>query len=431
MFKRSQEFYSNEYNIIIIENRNGGGYSELCIPFTQYIRPKVLNTLLSSHKATELNYEYFIKGDENLNYDTCIPYSNKNELYRNKLDIYKEGDKEITHNRTKEYELYSIYSKKLMEEKRREYLATNKTKKRTEIIVFTDGYSFSCTSVFIKGLQVYGSAIIVGYNSKPNISKIDFDASQSNSAIETFDDSEYIKNLKNLGFDVQITYTEQFDPNDKSETKIPMEFRIYPVDIISNISTKYDDDYLERFINEAKFIFERYNEENKCNSDNALLYYETSECDSKINIEHGHGGYLCGSDGYWNKSNCIVAYCDVGYILNNEKTKCIEDPCEKIILNNIILNCEKEIEYEIEPNKAYIFKLDENNGNCSYTFYSELDNFFFAYNDLKVLKPVKNGSEFTGNKNIYTNFYLNTTENIKITIKAKNEDEDEYEDEKE
>jgi len=96
-------------------------------------------------------------------------------------------------------------------------------------------------------------------------------------------------------------------------------------------------------------------------------------------------------------------------------------------LNNIILNCEKEIEYEIEPNKAYIFKLDENNGNCSYTFYSELDNFFFAYNDLKVLKPIKNGSEFTGNKNIYTNFYLNTTENIKITIKAKNEDEDEDE----
>ena len=152
MFKCLQEFYSNEYNIIIIEDHNGGGYSELCVPFTQYIRPKVLNTLLASHKATELNYEYFIKGDENLNYDTCIPYSNKNELYRNKVDIYKDGDKEVIHNRTKEFEAYSIYSKKLMEEKRREYLATNKTKKPTEIIVFTDGYSFSCTSVFIKGL---------------------------------------------------------------------------------------------------------------------------------------------------------------------------------------------------------------------------------------------------------------------------------------
>ena len=427
MFKCLSEFYSNEYNIIIIEDRNGGGYSELCVPFTQYIRPKVLKTLSSSQKATELNYEYFIKGDENLNYDTCTPYSNKNELYRNKADIYKDGAKEVIHNRTKEYELYSIYSKKLMEEKRREYLATNKTKKPTEIIVFTDGFSFSCTSVFIKGLQVYGSAIIVGYNSIPNISKIDFDASQSNSAVERFVDSEYIENLSNLGFEVRITNMEQFDPNDKSEPKIPMEFRIYPVDIISNISSRYEDFYYERFIKEAKSIFDRYNAKNECNPDNELLYYETSECDSKINIEHGHGGYLCGKDGYWNKNNCTVAYCDVGYILNNEKNKCIEDPCEKIILNNITLNCEKEIEYEIEPNKAYIFTLDENNGKCSYTFYSELDNFFFTYNNQKVLKPVKNGTEFTGNNKIYTNFYLNTTENIKINIKAENEDEDEDE----
>ena len=139
MFKCLSLFYSNEYNIIIIENRNGGGYSQLCFPFAQYIRPKVLNTVPSSQKATELVYEYFIKGDENLNYDTCTPFSNKNEFYRNTADIYKDG---VTHNRTKEYEFYSIYSKKLMEKKRREYLATNKTKKPTEIIVFTDGFFF-------------------------------------------------------------------------------------------------------------------------------------------------------------------------------------------------------------------------------------------------------------------------------------------------
>ena len=286
MFKCLSLFYSNEYNIIIIEDRNGGGYPQLCFPFTQYLRPKILKTLLSTQKDSELNYESLIFGDENLNYDTCTPFSNKNDFYRNTADIYKDG---VTHNRTKEYELYSIYSKKLMEKKRREYLATNKTKKPTEIIVFTDGFSFSCASVFIKGLQVYGSAIIVGYNSLPNISKIDFDASQSNSAVEHFVDSKYIENLSNLGFEVRITNMEQFDPNDKSEPKIPMEFRIYPVDIISNISTKYEDTYYERFIKEAKSIFDRYNAKNECNPDNELLYYETSECDSKINIEHGHG----------------------------------------------------------------------------------------------------------------------------------------------
>ena len=428
MFKCLSEFYSNDYKLIIIESKNNGGYSELCVPFTQYIRPKELNTVLCSEKATSLSYEYLIKGDENLNSETCTPYSSTNELNRNKADIYKDGNTEVIHNRTNEYELYSIYSKKLMEQKRREFLATNKTKKPTEIIVFTDGFSFSCGSIFIKGLQVYGSAIIVGYNAIPGISKSDFDASQSNSAVETFDDSIYSNNLLDLGFNAQVTNMEQFDPNDKDEVKTPMEFKIYPVDIISKISTEYDDEYYERFIYEAKSIFEDYNENNKCNPENKFLYYETIECDSKINIEHGHGGYLCGSDGTWDTSNCILAYCDVGYILNDEKNKCIEDPCESIILNNITLNCEKEIiEYEIEPNQAYIFTIDDNNGNCSCTFYSELDNFFFTYDDKKILKPVKNGTVFKGGDNIYSNIYLNTTENIKINIKAKNGDKEEGE----
>ena len=429
MFKCLSEVYSNKYEIIVIEDRNVGGDFALCFPFTQYLRPKILKTLLSTQKDTELNYESLIFGNENLNYETCIPYSSRNELNRNKVDIYKDGDKEIIHNITKEFELYSIYSKKSMEEKRREYLATNKTKKPTEIIVFTDGFSFSCTSAFIKGLQVYGSAILVGYNSKPNITKIDFDASQSNSAINTFYYSEYTQNLRNLGISIIITSLEQFDPNDKNEAKIPMEYKIYPVDIISNISSKYEDIYYERFIKEAKLIFERYNKKNECNADNSLLYYEISECDSKINIEHGHGGYLCGKDGYWNKSNCILAYCDVGYILNNDKNKCIEDPCENIMLNNMTLSCEKELKYEIEPKKAYIFTIDKNNGNCSYTFYSELDNFFFIYNEDYFLEPVKNGTEFTDNVEVYTNFYLNTTENIKITIISKNEDENKKEEE--
>jgi len=35
MYKYFSRFYSNDYKIIIIEDRNGGGYSELWIPFTQ------------------------------------------------------------------------------------------------------------------------------------------------------------------------------------------------------------------------------------------------------------------------------------------------------------------------------------------------------------------------------------------------------------
>ena len=41
MYSCFKKFYSNNYPIIIIEDQNGGGYSELCIPFRQYTNPKV------------------------------------------------------------------------------------------------------------------------------------------------------------------------------------------------------------------------------------------------------------------------------------------------------------------------------------------------------------------------------------------------------
>ena len=44
-------------------------------------------------------------------------------------------------------------------------------RKPTDIIVFTDGFSYSATSIFIKDLQETGNAIIVGYNGIPSEKK--------------------------------------------------------------------------------------------------------------------------------------------------------------------------------------------------------------------------------------------------------------------
>ena len=243
-----------------------------------------------------------------------------------------------------------------MELKRKEYLKIGKTKKPTEIIIFTDGYSFSCTSMFIKSLQVMGGAIIVGYHSRPDLVESKYDASQSNSAIDSFSYTEQIQKLEKLGFKSSITFTESFDPNDKKGSKVPMEFKIYPVDEISNIYTAYNDDILYRFITEADSIFKNYNdlENGNCNSDNHYLYYETKECDSLIlNVEHAHGGYLCGSDGKWDINKCIVGYCDDGYILNDERTQCVADPCVNIALNEVSITEIGEIKYKIKPNNTY------------------------------------------------------------------------------
>lgn len=61
-----------------------------------------------------------------------------------------------------------------------------KSKRPTDIIIYTDGFSFSATSMFIKGFQNTGGAIIVGYNGNPKLSDDLFDASQSPTNVITF-----------------------------------------------------------------------------------------------------------------------------------------------------------------------------------------------------------------------------------------------------
>ena len=57
-----------------------------------------------------------------------------------------------------------------------------------------------------------------------------------------------------------LTIGEHFDPNDKEKPKTPMEFKVYPVDLLSKISTPYSDDLYDNFIKESKTIFESYND---------------------------------------------------------------------------------------------------------------------------------------------------------------------------
>ena len=55
---------------------------------TQYLRPKILGTVPSSQKNTDLNYEFLIKGDQYLNPETCKPYDSREKLSRDTVDYY-------------------------------------------------------------------------------------------------------------------------------------------------------------------------------------------------------------------------------------------------------------------------------------------------------------------------------------------------------
>ena len=410
------KFYSNDYKLIIIESRNGGGAGALCIPFTYFVRPKISNPLISSTKKSQLLKSFFENDFGRINPEKCIPFSGADDLLNGDEDTYSDGINKIIHKKSKYFESMNIINKIQMEKKRKEYLSTGKTKKPTDIIIFTDGYSFSCASLFIRGIQVHGHGIVIGYNSRPDFNKSDFDASQSNSGVNTFDNIEYVQNLKKLGFQSRITFVELFDPNDKENPKIPMEFKKYPVDEISSIYVGYDDELYNRFISEAQRIFQKYNEHEECNPDNKYLYYETEECDSKINIKRAHGGYICGSDGKWDKNNCIAAYCDEGYYLNNERTECIQNPCDDITLNEIKINMEKKTEFIIQPNNLYIFTIDKE--NCTYEFSTELEYLMFIYinESGSTFNQVEKGKTFVYGDIIYINYYLNITENTTIII---------------
>ena len=72
------------------------------------------------------------------------------------------------------------------------------------------------------------------------------------------------------------------------------------------------------------------------------------------------------------------------YALNDERNKCIEDPCEKIILHNIKIKDDKDSEYVIEPNNTYVFTIE--NDKNTYYFECELVYFIYFFNDNDILK---------------------------------------------
>ena len=112
MYECFSKFYSNKYKIIIIESRNGGGYSELCLPFTHFLHPKISKPLKWSLKSTELNLKEFFVSDENLNPETCFPYTEKDDFLNGPQDTYDDEIDTVIHQRTKSFEFLNIFEKK-------------------------------------------------------------------------------------------------------------------------------------------------------------------------------------------------------------------------------------------------------------------------------------------------------------------------------
>ena len=326
----NQILSSNKYPIIVIESYNSGGYVDIAL-----LLQKILNyNLVSNRLKVTLGPNKKLNNIINKNMyfyntETC----NTNNIMKSK--IYEDNfGNNITHYRTQFYLLYN--TKKLYEQ------INSKTyeRKPTEIIIFTDGFSYSATSVFIKDLYESGNAIIVGYNGIPNEKrkKEKFNGSQSPSMVITNystnflldDDIEILKYFNiYLAAPFSPSYNDKYQNN--SLLQIPREFTIELIDERSSIYGSYDDTRYDEFIEEGLRIFKHYN--HSCNPNHTNLLYKS---DCQFEDKHTHGGYLCGNNGNWSQI-CKPSYCDHGYYFDTYLKKCKKDQCYSTSILLIVL----------------------------------------------------------------------------------------------
>ena len=332
MFNCAELFTKNDYPIIVIQSRNTGGSGKHAVYLVELLQTFIEYKLYLSYKPNQIIYDY--TGIDPVKTDTCKPISFKDDK-STVTDIYDGG---IKHIRTPIYMMIGEDERKKFEKKRNELLSKHAPRKPTDILIFTDGFCFSACSLFMKGMQKAGGAIIAGYMGNPNIKGEDeFDASQSPSQVNQLINSEYYKILYSKYFDIiGVTIGETFlNPYEKNQ--IPMEYQLNPVDERTDIYHAYSDDTYDDFIEEGKLLFNTY--KYSCNSKNKKLTLFTDDCKSFLQKYDAYGGYECNSNDGWS-NKCIPIYCDYKYFYDDYKKECIKDKClrgQKNDINSIIL----------------------------------------------------------------------------------------------
>ena len=327
MIQCAETFLNNNYPIIVIESKNGGGYLILYSILLQMLQPTIEFVDYRSYRVTAISETYFKTKKLGRLIDTfdCSEINSYNDFKIFYEDSY--GDNSIHHNRTSPYDPLEIHLRLALKELREKFKKKAKyTRRPTDIIIFTDSFSYSATSGFIKGFQNTGGAVIVGYFGNPKIEGTElFDGSQSSSSVETLPGSQIKDNLIKYGFNiVRITTTESYNFHQKNvKDQIPREYALDPVDFRVNIYSDYSYDLYDKFIKEGIKIHKKLNEQNQCNSKNDKLFLHDDSCKKINGNSYTHGGYKCGSGNIWDKSICQPYYCDIGYYFDQVQKKCI------------------------------------------------------------------------------------------------------------
>ena len=332
-----EKLSKNNYPIIVIQDKNGGGVVHFSLIFQKILNYNTaLKKSITNFKINPLN-EKIHESEIAFNVETCgIEY-----IFSDKKSYIDNLGNGIKHNRTKFYTLMNTYYFVDYPIRNFKHNANNTNRKPTDIIIFTDGFSFSTTSDFIKDLQESGNAIIVGYNGIPSNDKKKekFNGSQSPSSIITLNSSypndPDVKTLTKYNIIVTTSFDGSFndDYQNTSKLPIPREYIINPIDERSNIYGRYSDSRYLEFIEEGKKIIDKYKKE--CNPKNKNLLLKNDSCNN-FSDKNARGGFECGDNGKWTNI-CKPYYCVDGYIFDYYTKKCKKDVCYRKFVQYIII----------------------------------------------------------------------------------------------
>ena len=316
-------FDENDYRIVIIFPRNGGGNPIIGYNIIELLSPHIL-TRNTVRMKKDLNMEVIIEGYNSFDY-----FVELNSTKKVTADYIKDGFvKEEYADKTEEFSKPFVWR---VNQKRIEEIKKKLKHKRipTEIVIMTDGFALSSASCFMKNAYKSGAGIIIGYNGNPTLPDDIYDISQSPSpvyGIQYYKDiypeiyNNTIKYLMGL-----LTITCMTSNHEFQESHIPQEYDVQNPDKRIKIFNPYNDESYQEFINEAIIVLDSYKD--NCNPKHEMLVLFSDEC--KFDNELLHGGFACGSDSKWNRSKCIPVYCDPGYYYNKISNSCIIYPMEE------------------------------------------------------------------------------------------------------
>ena len=330
MFKCIELFDNNTYPISVIMKFNGGGAIFLSNLLLELISSKYIYNIYGAFRNTKIfkeseNLNKLLIGFAGTDYENCEELNSENLVKKQYEMNYGNNIKDnffspFIISGTLKKDIYNL--KKQIKNKRNP----------TDILVYTDGFTYSAAAMFIKYLNYNGGGITSGYFLNPNLDNKTFDMGLSPSPILTADQVRllnpigYNELVNKIPISIKLPIVQTF--YNPYNLTCPLEYEITPVDEMSNLYFFSFDDEEEynQYVNNSLKIFEKYR--NYCNPKNKKLVFVTDKCDGKFKSSYTHGGYLCGDDGKWTET-CVPSYCDIGYIFDHINQECIVDACSE------------------------------------------------------------------------------------------------------